>query len=944
MTTNDEILITIDVDAEASQKKAKRLADELKLLRKEKTELIKMNKAGKLSQEEFEDAMESLAETVKETGKAHREAAKDVELEAKARTSATGSLNQLRAQLSLLTPQYAALSKAQRDSSAGIAFRDSIRDITEELKKEEKALGDNRRNVGNYGDALKNASNDMGLFGGAIGNFTDKLGGIRSGLESMKVGLTGIKGAIAATGIGVLLLVLGAVYSMLTKTQGGMDKVAQATSAVGAVFTVLIDTGVKLAQAFTLVFTAPTQAIARFKEILTGIPAAMSQAASAAVAATVASQQLREEERKLLVQRAKSRAEIERLKFISEDVSKSEEVRIAAARAAFAIEDRLMKQQIALQGRRIAVTREEAKLSGNKVEDLDRVAEAEVRLAEIQEESRGKQTELNNKVNELRIQSAQNRIAREIALEEDNLQYALSYTEYTEGEITRVKEDQYAVRRRLLTKQEEFELAAVNANSKQADAIRAKFRTENSKLDLEEATTLANRVTAITIAELEEQQAAHREGSVKRLKLELEVIDAKAEAERQAVRQTIQDQVEVDAKLKAINAKRLADRKEISQQIRDEEIRLQDELIKVVLAKAKEGSAEQFRLQLIQLKKRREAAIENTKLEEAEKARIIAETNKEEDTLILNRQVTIANRITESLSQAKDFASKLVEAGINRDTKALEDQQKVVLDNALLTADQRAAIEKEFAKKKEKLEIDAAKKRKKIATVENVINTAKAITAAYTAGPIGPVLAALAAAVGIAQQVVIESAQFALGGVVTEPKKKRKRVRGIVEGPGTTTSDSVPAELSKDEAVMTAKAVARNYDELSAMNVDGGGVPFPGAKPVVADPVPVTQSVAPRKIIPPRVSSPVPSYMSKVRAPVVETSRVDQYTSLTTINQRGVDTQVSGAGGIDPVVLAGLVEQGVGRALDNMPAPRLVVSDYERVAKKTSVIAQSADV
>lgn len=49
---------------------------------------------------------------------------------------------------------------------------------------------------------------------------------------------------------------------------------------------------------------------------------------------------------------------------------------------------------------------------------------------------------------------------------------------------------------------------------------------------------------------------------------------------------------------------------------------------------------------------------------------------------------------------------------------------------------------------------------------------------------------------------------------------------GLVTGPGSGTSDSVPAMLSNGESVMTAAATAMFAPMLSAMNVAGGGVPL----------------------------------------------------------------------------------------------------------------------
>lgn len=56
-----------------------------------------------------------------------------------------------------------------------------------------------------------------------------------------------------------------------------------------------------------------------------------------------------------------------------------------------------------------------------------------------------------------------------------------------------------------------------------------------------------------------------------------------------------------------------------------------------------------------------------------------------------------------------------------------------------------------------------------------------------------------------------------------EQKKYRYASGGLVTGPGTGTSDSIPAMLSNGEAVMTAQAVNDWGAMLSAMNVASGG-------------------------------------------------------------------------------------------------------------------------
>lgn len=64
------------------------------------------------------------------------------------------------------------------------------------------------------------------------------------------------------------------------------------------------------------------------------------------------------------------------------------------------------------------------------------------------------------------------------------------------------------------------------------------------------------------------------------------------------------------------------------------------------------------------------------------------------------------------------------------------------------------------------------------------------------------------------------------GGAVSNGMGKGYATGGIVRGPGSGTSDSIPARLSNGEAVMTAQAVSMFGPLLSQMNQAGGGVGF----------------------------------------------------------------------------------------------------------------------
>jgi hypothetical protein len=118
-------------------------------------------------------------------------------------------------------------------------------------------------------------------------------------------------------------------------------------------------------------------------------------------------------------------------------------------------------------------------------------------------------------------------------------------------------------------------------------------------------------------------------------------------------------------------------------------------------------------------------------------------------------------------------------------------------------------------------ESDFAKLSKVLALAEIAINTGKAIAAGVAQAQSVPFpgnIAAIATTVAtilsnIATAIsTVKSAKFAKGG--------------LIQGIGTGTSDSITAQVSNGESVMTANATALFSPLLSAINQMGGGVPI----------------------------------------------------------------------------------------------------------------------
>lgn len=140
----------------------------------------------------------------------------------------------------------------------------------------------------------------------------------------------------------------------------------------------------------------------------------------------------------------------------------------------------------------------------------------------------------------------------------------------------------------------------------------------------------------------------------------------------------------------------------------------------------------------------------------------------------IDSALTAAQTISDSLTQIQNNR-------LQRETDAALAQLDTETQGKIAAAQGNEAkikqIEKEAAVKRAAIEKEAARERKKIAVREAIINTALAITKALTGAPppANLILAGVAAAAGAAQLAVINSQEFAEGGVVKEERNKRTR-------------------------------------------------------------------------------------------------------------------------------------------------------------------------
>ena len=221
--------------------------------------------------------------------------------------------------------------------------------------------------------------------------------------KTAKVMFGSIKAGIMSTGIGVLLIAFGSLVTFLTKTKKGAELLEVAFAGIGAAVSVIVDRVSKFGGAIVKLFKGNVKgALTDVKGAFTGIGEEIAKDTKKAIALKQAFIALRDSERDLNVETAQRRAQIEALKLVAEDVTKSEAERLAAAEKAFQIENDLLDKRVANAEEALTLQQEQMALGENTQEDLDKEAELLINLADIRAESTTKQIELNNKINAIK--------------------------------------------------------------------------------------------------------------------------------------------------------------------------------------------------------------------------------------------------------------------------------------------------------------------------------------------------------------------------------------------------------------------------------------------------------------------------------------------------------------------------------------------------------------
>ena len=346
------------------------------------------------------------------------------------------------------------------------------------------------------------------------------------------------------------------------------------------------------------------------------------------------------------------------------------------------------------------------------------------------------------------------------------------------------------------------------------------------------------------------------------LQYDREVEDLKARLDTETYLTTKAKEA-INNQIKALEEQKKIELQRLSDEELQKEIENRQKLIELQLESVEKGSEKEYQLKMDLLQSQRDAELKNTELTEEMKLAITNKYNKQIDDLSAQRDADLLQKQQEAIRLRYETEIAMAN-GNEQEILRIRLEQK---ENELNSIHQLEgeSIE-EFNLRKIELENDYLNEKQKLADKEVEIESKKAMALSSLAGNLSALLeqaagdnkemaqlakmlaiaeVAIAQGVAIAQAVktatsssatwidmlaAIGTVVAAVTSVMATATKSINSAKfatgGLVTGPGTETSDSIPARLSNGESVMTAAATSMFAPMLSAFNQMGGGIPI----------------------------------------------------------------------------------------------------------------------
>lgn len=388
---------------------------------------------GLISQDKYEAAAKKsqraqieIQKALLDTTKAQQQNNAEVKSTKTLLDSQATSVNALRAQLALNTAELNKMSEAERTTSeAGINLSESTKALSDKLKTLESSIGDNRRNVGNYAEGVKEGILQTNGLTGATGAM---VGGLKSSIGGVQAFNAALKANPIMLVVSVILLLMSTIEKLMNRNTELSTSLKAAFAPFKVIFERLLDWITGLFKGVAWVLENISKGVVWLLDNLGLISEETKKAATAAAQLEKETQRIYQAETDALVPMAQMRREMEELKNIAADQTKSAKERQDALQAAQAKLQEIKKseldileakyKQVAAQNSLSYTSAEAARAEQEALAALD---EAKAKYATQEKEIIGQISGIENQENAKRAAAAKAAADAKKKAEEDRI-------------------------------------------------------------------------------------------------------------------------------------------------------------------------------------------------------------------------------------------------------------------------------------------------------------------------------------------------------------------------------------------------------------------------------------------------------------------------------------------------------------------------------------------
>jgi hypothetical protein len=854
-TVTEQIILQVKADNSEAITQMSKLTQETTKLKDENAKLAKQNKenekalkdltaAGKTNTDEYKKleaeisknnaSIETNKSAVKSLTTEYNSYQKQLTANITMQKANEGSLNQLGAELTKLNAEYARMSKTEKETTdQGKALKASIEEKSAAYKEEQMAIGNTYVNVGNYQAAMEGALAKQSPMIAGLLNMSKaaKETGVSFGqtlvnsLKSVGQAMLKLLANPLVAALAVIVLLLMGIVKVIKSNEEQMQRL----NAIMAPFKKLLDGVLNVLQlmvdgvlSFIEFIMKGIGLVMKLLESLPLVGDAMkdiNDATRESIQLEKDKAALIDQNRKNLVTLAEIERDISRLKVQSMDRENfTAEQRLEFLRQANTLTEQKLKLQQAAVAEELRIALIEAARNKNSAEINDKIAQLKAQQILLERDYFNALKENQEKITGFllaeeaaRKTAADARIAKAkeyaaIALEAEKRIRDLTIALMREG---------LAQEKALLKAKYDDEVKAVKGTKTQQVQIKKlleqQYLTDQAALEAKYAQESYDKTLAKIREEIEIKIAINKEGSDARLTAELQRLELERTAALESAKTTGVSISLVNQEFDLLRLKAIADNEEQAKQIR-----------LAAYQTAVDEQQARFELELAQLygndlaKAELEISIEQQKLD---KLLAMDAQNKKELGLTEVEYALLVQQQRNKVTEAIDKTTAAQQANFEQMQQGLFTVGKAI--GAILTS--VAGNQEEygaFAKAAALFQIGLQSAESIAAAI------AGATKAAASTGPAAPYVVAGYIASMVA---TVTAAMFSAYDVINaqnNPSAPSFATGGLVRGPGSATSDSIAANLSNGESVMTASTTSMFAPLLSGLNQLGGGVPI----------------------------------------------------------------------------------------------------------------------